>query len=69
MSQIATDKRRITIDRQDDKRMSGHICQFCQKLPIVMSDDLHIKVSASPLFTLVSVSDAGTGGSGLLCPN
>ena len=23
MSQIATDKRRITIDRQDDKRMSG----------------------------------------------
>ena len=38
--------------------MSGHanLCQLCQKLPIVMSYDLHIKVLASSLFTLVSVS-------------
>ena len=47
----------------------ANMCQLCQKLQIVMSDDLNIKVSASSLFTLVSVSDAGTGGSGLLCPN
>ena len=34
----------------------ANMCQLCQKLQIVMSDDLYIKVSASSLFTLVSVA-------------
>ena len=52
--------------------MSVHanMCQLCQKLPIDMSYDLHIKVLASSLFTLVSVSVVPVPVAGwVLCPN